>query len=76
MTTLIILNEEMNDVIKIVKSLKDTGLFINQRQKWNKTLEIKQKNKKVDFLACCCYLLTSKGIMTADEGLIRADQEF
>ena len=22
------------------------------------------------------YLLTSKGIMTADEGLIRADQEF
>ena len=28
MTTLIISNEEMNDVMKIVKSLEDSGLFI------------------------------------------------
>ena len=28
MTTLIISNEEMNDVMKIVKSLEDSGLFV------------------------------------------------
>ena len=36
MTTLIISNEEMNDIIKIVKSLKESGLLI--------------KDKKVGFL--------------------------
>ena len=28
MTTLIILNDEMNDIIKIVKSFKDSGLLL------------------------------------------------
>ena len=28
MTTLIILNEEMNDIIKMVKSLEESGLLI------------------------------------------------
>ena len=28
MTTLIISNEEMNDIMKIVKSLEDTGLLV------------------------------------------------
>ena len=28
MATLIVLNEEMNDLMKMVKSLKESGLFI------------------------------------------------
>ena len=50
MTTLIISNEEMEDIMKIVKPLEDSGLSIKVLPKQS---TIKQKNKKVDFLACC-----------------------
>ena len=40
MTTLIIYNDEMNDTMKIVKSLEESGLLIV------KQLKVKQKNKK------------------------------
>ena len=43
--TLIILNEEMNDIIKIVKSLEESGLLIKGVSKTNKN-----KAKKGEFL--------------------------
>ena len=43
--TLIILNEEMNDIRKIVKSLQKFGLLIKDASK----TKMKQKNKKEDF---------------------------
>ena len=49
MTTLIILNEEMDDIMKIVKSLKESGLLMKGV---SETIKMKQKNKKVDFLTC------------------------
>ena len=45
--TLIILNEEINDVIKIVKSLEESGLLIKGVSKTNKN-----KAKKANSLLC------------------------
>ena len=47
-TTLIISNEEMEDM-KMVKSLEDSGLLMKGLVK---QLKIKQKNKKEDFSEC------------------------
>ena len=47
-TTLIISNNEMEDIMKIVKSLEDSGLLLKRV----KQFKMKQKNKKKDFLAC------------------------
>ena len=47
---LIIFDEEMNDIMKIVKSLEDYGLLIKVLAK---QLKMKQKNKKVDLLESC-----------------------
>ena len=46
-TTLVISNEEMIDM-KMVKSLKKSGLLI---QSVSETLKMKQKNKEADFSA-------------------------
>ena len=51
-TTLIISNEEMNDIMKIIKYLEESGLLIKGATETNKTQIIKQKNKKEDFLEC------------------------
>ena len=48
-TTLIILNEEMDDIMKIIKSLEESGLLIKGVVK---QLKMKEKNKKVDLLLC------------------------
>ena len=48
-TAAIILNEEMNNIMKIVKSLDESGLS----KALAKQLKMKQKNKKEDFLECC-----------------------
>ena len=48
-TTLIISNEEMNNVMKIVKSLEESCLLIKALVK---QLKMKRKNKKVDFSVC------------------------
>ena len=45
-TTLIIPNEEMNDIIKIVQALEDSNIFLKGALK---QLKMKQKNKKEDF---------------------------
>ena len=46
-TTLIISNWEMNDIMKIVKSLEESGFLIKGV---SETKKMKQKNKKKD-----CY---------------------
>lgn len=48
MTTIAISNEAMNNLIKIVKSLEEAGLFMNVK----KHFKNEPKNKKVDFSAC------------------------
>ena len=45
-TFLIISNEEMNDIIKIVQALEDSNILLKGV---TKRLEMKQKNKKQDF---------------------------
>ena len=49
MTALIISNNEMDDIIKIVRSLEESGLLIKGV---NKAIKNKANNKMVDFLAC------------------------
>ena len=48
-TTLKISNEEMNDIMKIVKSLGESGLLIKGV---SETIRMNQNNKKEDFLEC------------------------
>ena len=48
--TLVISNEEMNDIMKIVKSLEKSGLLIKGI---SETIKNEQKNKKEDFSECC-----------------------
>ena len=48
-TTLIISNEEMNDIMKIVKLLEESGLLVKDV---SETIEKKAKEKKEDFLEC------------------------
>ena len=43
MTTLIISNNEIHDIVKIVKSLQDSSLLVK---------EVTETNKKEDFLVC------------------------
>ena len=47
--TLIISNEEMNDIIKIVKCLDKSTLLTKGV---NEAIKMKQNNKKVDFSVC------------------------
>ena len=44
-TTLIISNEEMNDIMKIVQPLEDSNILLKGV---TKTIKMKQKNKKED----------------------------
>ena len=46
-TVLIISNDEMKDIIRIVKFLEDSGLLMLAKQ-----FEMRIKNKKEDFLVC------------------------
>ena len=48
-TTLVISNEEMNDIMKIVQTLEDSNTLLKGV---TKQLKMKQKNKKEDFLVC------------------------
>ena len=90
-TTLIISNEEMNDIMKIVKSLEESGLLIKGVSEKIKN-EVKQQ--KVGFLSMLLEtlgasllgnLLADKGVIAtshgrstvrAGEGTIRAVQDF
>ena len=48
-TTLIISNDEMDDILKIVKSLEDYGVLLKVLVK---QFKMKLKNKEEDFLVC------------------------
>ena len=81
-TSLIISNEEMNDVMKIIKSLAKSGLLIKSV---SKTIKMKQKSKKGGFLGMLLgtinasllgYLLRGKGITRAVKDTVRAVQHF
>ena len=85
--TLIISNNEMGDIIKIVKSLEDSGLLLKGV---TETAQNEDKEQKVGFLSMLLgtlgasllgNLLTGKGIYRAgkgkginraDEGIVRA----
>ena len=82
MTTLIISNGKMNDIIKLVKSLKEFDLLIKDL---SKTIKNKTKEQKGGFLGMLLgtlvasllgNLLTSKATITAGEGTMRASQDF
>ena len=74
MTTLIISNDEMGDIIKIVKSLEDSGLLI----KWvTETVQNEVKEKKGGFLSMSLgtlgasllwNFLTGKGAIETSQG--------
>ena len=79
-TTLIISNEEMEDIMKVVKSLENSGLLIKDT---NETIKNEAKKQKERFLRMLLgtlgasllgNLLIGKGIITADEGTIRAGE--
>ena len=48
-TTLIISNEEINHIVKIVKSLEESGLLITGV---SENVKMKQKNKEEDLSKC------------------------
>ena len=79
---LIILNEEMEDIIKIVKSLKDSGLLIKGV---SETIKNDTKEQKGGFSSMLLgtsgasllgNLLAGKGTIRAGEGTIRARENF
>ena len=81
-TTLIISNEEMNYIMKIHKSLEESGLLIKCI---SKTIKNKAKEQKGEFLGMLLgtldasllgNLLTDKGTVRPGEGTIIAGQDF
>ena len=81
-TALIISNEVMNDIMKIVKSLEEYGLLIKGV---SKTIKNKAKKTKGRFLGMLLgtlgatllrHLLTGKNKIRAGEGTVRAGQGF
>ena len=80
MATLITSNEEMNDIMKIVKSLEASGLLIKGV---SKTIKNEAKEQKGRFLSMLLgtlgasllgHLLTGKGTIRASKGTIRAGE--
>ena len=81
-TALIISNEEMNDIMKIIKSLEESGSLIKGI---SKTIKNEAKEQKGGFLILLLgtlrasllgNLLTGKGTIRAVEGTVRAGQDF
>ena len=81
-TALIISNEVMNDIMKIVKSLEEYGLLIKGV---SKTIKNKAKKTTGRFLGMLLgtlgatllrHLLTGKNKIRAGEGTVRAGQDF
>ena len=81
-TPLIILNEELNDIIRIVKSLEESGLLIKGV---SETIKNEAKIQQGGFLRMLLgtlsasllrNLLIGKGTIRAGEAKIRAGQDF
>ena len=78
MTTLVISNEEMNDIMKIVKPLEESGLLIKGV---SETIQNEVKEQKGWFLGMLLgtlgasllgHFLPVKGTIRAGKGIIRA----
>ena len=82
MTTLIISNDEMNDILKIVKSLENSGLLLNGV---SETIQHEAKEQREGLLSMLLGILgasllddilskglSGKGVLRAGEGTIRA----
>ena len=78
MTTLIISNNEMNDILKIVKSLENSGLLLKGV---SETIQHEAKEQRGGFLSMLLGtlgaslfgdILSGKGVIRAGEGTIRA----
>ena len=78
--TFIISNNEMNDILKIVKSLEDSGLLLKGV---DETIKNEAKEQKAGFLSMSMLLgtlgasllgnmLAGKGVIRTGEGTIRA----
>ena len=81
-TTLIISNEEMNDIMKIVKCLEESGLLIKGIRE---TIKNETKEQKGGFLGMFLgtlgasllgNLLIGKGKIRAGKGTIRGGENF
>ena len=79
-TTLVISNEEMNDIMKIVKSLEESGLLIKGV---SETIKNEAKEQTGGFIIMLLgtlgasllgNLLTGKGTIRAGKGTIRAGE--
>ena len=83
-TTLIISNDEMDDILKIVKSLKDSGVLLKGV---SETIQHEAKEQRGGFLSMLLSTLgasllgnvlskglTGSGVIRADEGTIRAGE--
>ena len=81
-TTLIISNEEMNDIIKRVKSPEESGLLIKNVGQTIKNRTKEQKGGLLEMLlgifgaSLPRNLLTDKNTIRAGEGTVRAGQDF
>ena len=71
-TTLIISNEEMNDIMKIVQALKDSNILLKGV---TKTIENKTKEQKGGFLSMLLGTFGASllGNLSAGKGIVRAD---
>ena len=78
-TTLIISNEEMNNIMTIVQALEDLNILLKEV---TETIKNETKEQKGGFLSMLLgtlgaslfgNLLRGKGIVRAGEGIIRAD---
>ena len=74
-TTLITSNDEMDDIIKIVKSLEDSGLLL---KRVSETIQNKAKGQKGGFLSMLLGTLGASllGNMLAGNGINRAREGF
>ena len=81
-TTLIVSNEEMNDIMKIIKSLEESGLLIKGV---SEAIKNEAKEQKGGFLGMLLgtlgasllgNLLTGKDTIRAGGGTIRAGHDF
>ena len=81
-TALITSNEEMEDIMKIVKSLEESGLLVKRISETIKNETKKQKGRFLPMLlgtlaaSLLENALTGKGVIRASGGVIRAGQDF
>ena len=73
MTALIISNEEMNDIMKILKSLEESGLLVK-----SETIKNEAKKTKCRFLSIVLRTLGASllGNLLTGKSTIRAGQDF